>query len=90
MEPVLFREAVNEEAGDQSHKDKSDQVTAGGTGQLGGTTGEAGKYRKTDNAKKQIDQITDGSVLHSEYIQGDVNSQIGKGDRNRCTGDLDG
>lgn len=83
------REPFNEDSGQYGHEDEAQQIPAGWPGDLAGTSGESGEYRKSGGAQQQIYKIADCGVFPSEYVDADQKYQIRKRDRNRTDRDRD-
>ena len=71
-----FTAVVDYQSGNDCHYDKSDDISACRTCQLGRTACESGEYRETDETEQKVDQIADGSFFPSEKIQGQIDCQI--------------
>ena len=71
-----FTAVVDYQSGNDCHYDKSDDISACRTSQLGRTACESGEYRETDETEQKVDQIADGSFFPSEKIQGQIDCQI--------------
>ena len=77
LDPWLMA-VINYQSGNDGHNDKSDDVSASRTCKFGRAACESRKYRKADQAKQKIDQITNRSSFPSEKIQGQIDCQVGE------------
>lgn len=81
---------INKKSRNQRHKNKADEIAAGGTEKLCGSAGEIREYGKSHKPEQQINQVAEGSLFHAKHKNGKAERQIGKGDGNRCKGQRNG
>ena len=65
-------------------KDKSYEVSSGGTCQFTQASAESREYRKSDCAKTEIDKEADHASFYFEQVNGKKNGEVRKRDRNRA------
>ena len=58
MKDTVLRKMIYDKSADYSKEDKTDQVSSGGTGKFGKSSGKAGKYRKSGKPQKKVDNVT--------------------------------
>ena len=73
-----FMAVIDYQSGNDGHNDKSNDVSACRACKFGRAACESGEYRKSNQSKEKIDQITDGSSFPSEKIQGQIDCQVGE------------
>ncbi len=66
-------EFVDENACDNCHGNKADQISASRTEKFLRPAAEAGEDRNPDKANEQIDQIAHGSFLRAKHIERNIN-----------------
>lgn len=80
---------IYEEAGDEGKEDEAYQVASGGAGELSDSSGEGGEYGEAHCSQEKVGDEADGSKFHTEDVDGEIDGQVGKGDRNRTEGQRD-
>lgn len=78
---AILGKSLYEYPGQYGHEDEAQKVSAGRTGNLGGTAGESGEYRQACGAKQQVDNIAGHGVFPAKHIYADQQYQIREGDR---------
>ena len=85
LEPALVK-VVDHNTGNDCHRDETDDIAAGGTGQLGNSAGKAGEDRKACETDQQIEKVADGAPLLVQQVKGNINGKVCKGNRYRADG----
>ena len=87
---VLPRESFHQESLYQRKEDKTDEVSAGGTGEFAQSSAEGRKYRQSGCAETEIDKEAYCASFYFKQVNGKENGKVRECDRYGAEWERDG